>query len=241
MPRAAILVILATLTASIFIPSAFDRASLAASGAATTLTFDEGYVCYRGQFSGFRRPKSIVFRDVLADRLRTLRVGSPYYVCAPATSGLPPPAKGYLVCYPTPLAKLGVARRLATKMLGDLTMPRASLRDLVCVESDRLDQRGRPSTSRVFICYRSGKPRTGDRTVRLRDAFRRTEDAVAGVPYRGCAAAPSLPISGASYLVCSTISPGRPAGSLVLKNRFGYVKAVLGSRATLCLKAKPAR
>ena len=239
MSRVAILVFLATLTASVFVPSAFDQASLAASGAAS---FDEGYVCYRGQFSGFRRAKPIVFRDVLAGRRQTtFRVGSPYSVCAPATSGLLPPAKGYLVCYPTPAARLGVARRLATKVLGDLRLPRvSSLRDLVCVESNRLDQRVRFSTSRVFICYRSGMPRTGDRTVRVRDAFRRTEDAFVGVPYRGCAAAPSL-IRGASYLVCSPISSGRPAGSVVLRNRFGYVKAVLGSRATLCVKAKRAR
>lgn len=234
--RVAISVIVAT-SASVLAPFTLDRASLAAIGAGTP-AFEKGYVCYPGQFSGFRSTTSAVpFRDVLAGESRTFRVGSPFYVCAPATSGPATVGRGYVVCYTTPALSLGVERRLESSVLGSLALPRTSRRDLICVDSDRVDQRVESTTSRVFACYRSGKPGAGGRTVRVRDAFRTAEAAVAGVPYRGCAAPPALPAGSPSYLVCSPLSSGPSAGSVVLRNRFGFVKAVLGSRATLCVEA----
>jgi hypothetical protein len=229
--------VLAATSASVLAPFTSDRASLAAIGAGTP-SFEKGYVCYPGQFSGFRRTTSAVpFRDVLAGESRTFQIGSPFYVCAPATSGPATGGRGYVVCYTTPALSLGVAKRLASNFLGSLALPRTSQRDLICVDSDRVDQSVRSTTSRVFVCYRSGKPSTGGRTVRVRDAFRGAEDAIAGVPYRGCGAAPALSAGSPSYLVCSPISSGPSAGSVVLRNRFGFVKAVLGSRATLCVEA----
>jgi hypothetical protein len=233
--RVAISVIVAT-SASVLTTSTLDRASFAAIGAGTP-SFEKGYVCYPGQFSGFKRTTSALrFRDVLAGESRTFRIGSPFYVCAPATSGPATDGRGYVVCYTTPALSLGVERRLASNFLGSLALPRTSRRDLICVDSDRVDQRVRSTISRVFVCYRSGEPSAGGRTVRVRDAFRRAEDAVVGVPYRGCAAPPALSAGTPSYLVCSPLSSGPPAGSVVLKNRFGFVKAVLGSRATLCVE-----
>ena len=235
--RVAISVIVAT-SASVLAAFTLDRASLAAIGAGTP-AFEKGYVCYLGQFSGFRGPTSaVLFRDVLARESRSLRIGSPFYVCAPATSGPATGGRGYVVCYTTPARSLGVERGLVSNFLGSLALPRTSTRDLICVDSDRVDQRVSSTTSRVFVCYRSAKPSASGRTVRVRDAFRRAEAAVAGVPYRGCAAPPALSAGSPSYLVCSPLSSGPSAGSVVLRNRFGFVKAVLGSRATLCVEAE---
>ena len=235
--RVAISVVAAT-SASVLATVILDRASLAAIGAGTP-AFEKGYVCYPGQFSGFRRTTSPVrFRDVLAGESRTFQIGSPFYVCAPATSGPSTGGRGYVVCYTTPALSLGIERRLASNFLGSLALPRTSQRDLICVDSDRVDQRVTSTTSRVFACYRSERPSAGGRTVRVRDAFRRAEAVVAGVPYRGCAAPPALSAGSPSYLVCSPLNSGPSAGSVVLRNRFGFVKAVLGSRATLCVEAE---
>lgn len=239
--RVATFVILATLTASVFASLVYDRASFAANAARAS--FDEGYVCYPGQFSGvIKRPRPMRLNDLFTRHVRDVPLGFPDAVCAPATSGLPPSAsKGYLVCYPTTAITLGVLRRLATDDLGNLAMPAGSRRDVVCVESERVDQRERatPSTSRVFVCYRSGKTGTGVRRLRVRDTFRRTESVSAGIRYRGCAAArgASSAFTSPRYLLCSALNPGGPPGSLVLKNRFGYLKAALGARAALCLEA----
>lgn len=242
MLRVATLVILTALTAGVFGSLVHDRASLAASAARAS--FDEGYVCYPGQFSGVvRRPRPMRLRDLLAGQFRDVPAGFPDTVCAPATSGLLPSAsKGYLVCYPTTAVALGVPRRLTTEVLGSLSLPARSRRDVVCFESERVDQRERVrrSTSRVFVCYRSAKTGTGVRTLRVRDTFRRTESVTAGVRYRGCAAAreASSAFSSPRYLLCSALNPGNPPGSVVLKNRFGYLKAALGARAALCVEAR---
>jgi hypothetical protein len=84
--RVAISVIVAT-SASVLTTSTLDRASFAAIGAGTP-SFEKGYVCYPGQFSGFKRTTSALrFRDVLAGESRTFRIGSPFYVCAPPRTG----------------------------------------------------------------------------------------------------------------------------------------------------------
>ena len=217
-----------------------DRALVPARGAGTQ-SFSDGYACYPGQFSAFRRPSPLKLRDLLAVQSRSVPVGPPSTVCAPATSGMPPSQlKGYLVCYPTTAATLGAAARLTNQVLSPLTLSKASLRDAVCVESDRVDQRVRLDMRRLFVCYRTRTTGTGTRTVRVRDALRTTtESNAAAAPQRGCAAAgESLPsATPPKYLACSTVSTQSPAGSVVLKNRFGYLKAALGPRAAVCVES----
>ena len=97
----------------------------------------------------------------------------------------------------------------------------------------------RRSDSRRFVCYRSALRGTGSRTVRVRDEVRGAETGAASSPYRGCAAAGKrLPSeSSPAYLVCSPLTSATPGGSIVLRNLYGYVKGVLGPRATICAEA----
>jgi len=234
-------VVLATLIASVLPSFVSYDASFAAS--ARTSSFDAGYVCYPGQFLGFKRQPAMRLQDRLARVFRQVEVGFPDTVCAPATSGAPPNAsKGYLVCYPTRPVELRIPRRLTSQDLGTLTMPARSRRDVVCVESERVDLKERVSRahSRLFVCYRTARTNIGNRSLRLRDTFRRTESVTSVMRYRGCGAArdASSAFIAPLYLLCSTISSGEAPGSVVLRNRFGYLKVVPGSRATVCVEAR---
>ena len=210
--------------------------------AAGAASFSDGYVCYAGQFSGFRRPDPLTLADLLARRSGSMPIDPPATVCAPATSGRPPSAtKGYLVCYPTPPTELGVDVRITSDAIGSLKLTKKSSRDLVCVESARVDRATttKRSVGRRFVCYRSTLRGTNSRTVRVRDEVRGIETGAASSPYRGCAAAGTrLPTdSGPAYLVCSPLTSETPGGSIVLRNVYGYVKGVLGPRATICAEA----
>ena len=210
--------------------------------AAGAASFSDGYACYAGQFSGFRRPDPLTLADLLARRSGSMPIDPPATVCAPATSGrLPSAKKGYLVCYPTPPTELAVDVRITSDAIGSLKLTKKSRRDLVCVESARVDRATttQRSDSRRFVCYRSALRGTGSRTVRVRDEVRGTETGAASSPYRGCAAAGKrLPSeSSPAYLVCSPVTSETPGGSIVLRNVYGYVKGVLGARTTICAEA----
>jgi hypothetical protein len=241
MLRAAVLVVLSAVAAGV-VASAINNRGLIAARAAGAQSFTSGYACYPGQFRGFRQPASLMLRDLLIRRTRSVPLGPPGTVCAPATSGRRPSrSKGYLVCYPTTRISLSFAARLRSKVLGDLKLSSTSRRDVVCVESKRVDERtGHPrSTSRLFVCYETRRVRAGTRMLRVTDAFGITQRNSAAAPYRGCAAAGenSLPGSLPRYLVCSKVNSERAAGSAVLKNRFGYLRAALGPRTVVCVEA----
>jgi hypothetical protein len=239
--RARVLVVVSALVAESVAVGAVGRA-LVPGNAAGAESFKDGYACYPGQFSGFQPQPPLLLRDLLAGRPRSVPLAPPTTVCAPATSGiLPSPSKGYLVCYPTTAAKLGVPRRLAGAEFGGLTLTPTARRDVVCVESDRVDQRNAPrrSTQRLFVCYSTRTSGGGTQTVRIRDAFGIIEANSAAPPYRGCGAAgvKIVPTVSPKYLTCATVNAKSPAGALVLKNRFGFLRAVLGPRATVCVEA----
>ena len=234
-------IILTALAACAVTWLATERA-LSPARAAGAASFSDGYVCYAGQFSGFRRPDPLTLADLFARRPRSMQIDPPTTVCTPATSGSPPSAtKGYLVCYPAQPTGLGVDVRITSDAIGSLTLTKKSSRDLVCVESARVDRATttKRSVSRRFVCYRSALRGTRSRTVRVRDEVRGFETSAASSPYRGCAAAGTrLPSrSSPAYLVCSPVTSETPGGSVVLRNAYGYVKGVLGPRATICAEA----
>lgn len=242
MSRVPIAITLAALAAGLATWQGGDGASSPAQ-AAVSQSFTDAYACYLGQFSGFRRPAPLTLADLLARRRRTMPVGPPYAVCAPASSGVEPrPRRGYLVCYPTTAAGLGVEAHLTSEALGSLALTPTSQRDLICVESDRVvgGSPERRSTVRRFVCYRSGTARRGTRRLRIQDVLRGSEQNAAGLPYRGCAAAgETLPAAATpEYIVCSTLTSKTPGGSVVLYNKkYGYLKAALGPRSMLCIPA----
>lgn len=210
-----------------------------ARAARSQVVLTGSFACYPGQFTGFRQAVELQVSDRIAGRRRTVRLGAPETVCAPVASV----GSRYLACHLTDPFLLPAQRAFQTATpRTTVTLKALSPADVVCVESARVEAVASPGATRlrgVMVCYRNASvsfPFRG-RPVFVRDPFESSSDTL-GTPYRVCASTSAA--FSPRYLACYKLSSEAKAATILLQNRYGFLKAALGGRFGLCLPAMPA-
>jgi hypothetical protein len=203
------------------------------------------FACYPAQFSTFA-PRSVTVGDRFTRQPVALTLRLPELICSPAATGGRTVAGStyFLTCYRTVAKRFGTSVRVSDEF-GRLRPVNLIRRYVVCVPSARVDQGGSTQASRsqdIFICYQATAthPITARRTS-VTDAFATSTDTVDG-PYRLCAPAASAgsrAVEPLSFLACYTVASATKGTTVVVKNELGlgYLKAALGPRGRLCVKA----
>jgi hypothetical protein len=216
-----------------------------AGGAATPLgeaerdcALPSRFVCYPGQFSGFRA-QPVTFIDQFS-KVATIVIRIPGTVCAPA----PGSSANYLTCYRATVRKTKFVAR-SVKAVDEFTkVPvAATLSRLltVCAPTSRVDTGGgTPKRLDFFTCYSTKWSRTTTHTdVAVSDDFGSSHDDVqTGNIFCAPAARSGLrQFDRTRFLNCYTVKSSTKGTTVVVKNALGYLKAALGPRQQLCTTA----
>ncbi|HZO95953.1 MAG TPA: hypothetical protein VFB42_01140 [Gaiellaceae bacterium] len=199
------------------------------------------FACYPAQFGPFRAQPVTVSDEF--SRL-AVSVAGPESVCAPA----PGSSTAYLTCY-TALAGTAAGAPRTVRAADEFSRLAVTVSRLaaLCLPSARVDAGGSGVPARgldSFSCYGAAASAGTRGDVPVGDAFASSRDTI-GSPSRFCAPATWVgsrvrgvqPSDRSRFLTCYADRSSAKGTIVVLHNGFGYLKAALGARTSLCTTA----
>jgi hypothetical protein len=195
------------------------------------------FACYPSQFSAYK-PQTRTIVDAFS-KLTTVTLAAPVSVCAPA----PGLSAAYLTCFRT---KIGASRfRSRTITLSDEWVKRFPVTlfrlQTVCAPTARVDA-GSSSPAKgidLFACYTSRSNVSSLDKVDISDAFGKSSDEI-GAPYQLCASATvrgRQQFEPRRLIGCYSANSKTKGGTIIVRNEFSYLKAILGPRYQVCTAA----
>jgi hypothetical protein len=194
------------------------------------------FACYASQFSAYK-PQTRTIVDAFS-KLATVTLAAPVSVCVPA----PGSSAAYLTCFRATVAASRFRSRTVTVRDEWAKGFPATLFKLqtVCAPSARVDVGSATPASGIdlFACYTS-RSKLPSLDVDIKDVFGTSSDLI-GAPYQLCA---SATVRGRKQFEprrlfgCYSANSKTKGTTIVVRNEFSYLKAIVGPRNQVCTAA----